>query len=270
MNTLDRQGRSGTLPVRWRVIAGGVLLVGVIVAMALLVEHDAAGQAPAADPSIGDLFKRHGYLAGFFLIYVEESGIPLFIPGDAFLLYVGHRLPDNLPALVAAWLGMTLAVILGASNLYLLSRRYGRRLLEHRFAGSLHLTPDRMVRAEMTFRRWGPWALIVGRHVPGLRLPLTVVAGILKLEYHVFAISVAVSSAVWTAAFLILGAVFGDDVERSIRATPALYGGLAIVAIVLVAAVIAVRARPRRTISPVARVRPERWKSGLARKEPCK
>ncbi len=99
----------------------------------------------------------HGYLAGFFLIYVEESGIPLFIPGDAFVLYVGHRMPHNLPALVAAWLGMTLAVILGASKLYLLSRRYGRRLLEHRFAGSLHLTPDRMVRAEITFRRWGPW-----------------------------------------------------------------------------------------------------------------
>ncbi len=88
-------------------------------------------------------------------------------------------------------------------------------------------------------------ALIVGRHVRGLRLPLTVVAGILKLEYRVFAISVAVSSAVWTAAFLILGAVFGDDVERSIRATPVLYGGLATFAILLVAGVIAVRSRRR-------------------------
>jgi membrane protein DedA with SNARE-associated domain len=239
----DRQDGHGMLPVRWRLVAGVVLLLGVIVAMALLVEHDAAGQAAAADPSIGDLLKRHGYLAGFFLIYVEESGIPLFIPGDAFLLYVGHRLPHNVPALVAAWLGMTLAVILGASNLYLFSRRYGRRLLEHRFAGLLHLTPDRMVRAEISFRRWGPWALIVGRHVPGVRLPLTVAAGILELEYRVFAISVAVSSAAWTAAFLVLGAVFGDDVERSIRSSPALYGVLGLAAILLVAAVVAVRAR---------------------------
>ncbi len=249
MNTSDREIGHETLPMWWRLVAGAVLLLVVIVAMALLVEHDAAGQVPAADPSIGDLLKRHGYLAGFFLIYVEESGIPLFIPGDAFLIYVGHRLPHNLPALVAAWLGMTLAVILGASNLYLLSRRYGRRLLEHRLAGLLHLTPDRMVRAEITFRRWGPWALIVGRHVPGLRLPLTVIAGILKLEYRVFAISVAVSSAAWTAAFLILGAVFGDDVEGRISSTPVLYGVLALAVILVVVAVIAVRARRRGLIA---------------------
>jgi len=245
LNVSDRNDPRGKLVMLWRQIAGGLMLIGIIFAIGLLVEHEAVGHAPDVEPSITDLLRRHGYLAGFFLIYIEESGIPLFIPGDAFLLYVGHRLPDNLPALVAAWLGMTLAVILGASNLYLLSRRYGRRLLAHRLASFLHLTPDRMVRAEITFRRWGPWALIVGRHVPGLRLPLTVVAGILKLEYRVFAISVAVSSATWTAGFLILGAAFGDDVERSIRSTPALYGGLAIVAIVLVAAVIAVRARRR-------------------------
>lgn len=182
---------------------------------------------------------------GFLLVYIEESGVPLFVSGDAFLLYVGHRLPHNVPALIAAWLGMILAVILGASNLYLVSRRYGRRLLEHRFAGMLHMTPDRIVRAELTFRRWGPWALIVGRHVPGLRLPLTVVAGILELEYPLFAISVAVSSALWTAAFLTLGAVFGDDVARSIRSAPLVYA-LAMAAILVVAVVIAAWARLNR------------------------
>jgi membrane-associated protein len=222
-----------------------VLLLGVIAGMALLVEHDAAGQAPAADTTIAALLKRHGYLVGFLLVYIEESGVPLFISGDAFLLYLGHRLPHNVPALITAWLGMILAVVLGASNLYLIARRYGRRLLEHRFAGLLHLTPDRMVRAELTFRRWGPLALIVGRHVPGLRLPLTVAAGILELEYPVFAISVAVSSATWTAAFLALGAVFGDNVVRSIRSAPLVYA-LAVAAALVAVAVIIVRARLNR------------------------
>ena len=245
MRTPGREIDRGTVPGRWHVVAGAVLLLGVIAGMALLVEHDAAGQAPAAETSIGDLLKRHGYLVGFLLVYIEESGVPLFVSGDAFLLYVGHRLPHNVPALIAAWLGMILAVILGASNLYLLSRRYGRRLLEHRFAGMLHLTPDRIVRAELAFRRWGPWALIVGRHVPGLRLPLTVVAGIFELEYPVFAISVALSSAAWTAAFLTLGAVFGDDVARSIRSTPLVYA-LAMAAILVVAVVIAACARLNR------------------------
>lgn len=242
---ISRESGRGMVPGRWHVVAGAVVLLGVIAGMALLVEHDAAGQGPTADTSIGDMLRRNGYLAGFLLVYVEESGVPLFISGDAFLLYVGHRLPQNVPALTAAWLGMILAVVLGASNLYLFARRYGRRLLGCRTAGLLHLTPDRMLRAEATFQRWGPWALIVGRHIPGLRLPLTVVAGILELDYRVFAISVAVSSAAWTAAFLTLGAVFGDGFVRSLMSTPLLYA-LALVAIVAVAAGIVVRARLKR------------------------
>ena len=249
MNTQDGESRRSSgrdnLPRRWHLVASAALLLGLVAVIGLLVEHDAASQAPAADVSIADVLKRNGYLFGFLLVYIEESGVPLFIPGDAFLLYVGHRLPHNVPALIVAWLGMILAVVLGASNLYLIARRYGRRLLAHRLAGLLHLTPDRMLRAEVTFQRWGPWALIVGRHVPGLRIPLTVIAGVLELDYRVFAISVAVSSAAWTAAFLSIGAVFGDDVVRSLRSTPLLYA-LALAAFAAVAAGFVVRARLKR------------------------
>ena len=231
-------------PVR---IAGGALVVVlVIMLMALLVEHDAASQAPDADSSIRSLLMQDGYLVGFALLYIEESGVPLFIPGDAFLAYVGHRLPHNVPVFLAAWIGFVLAVTFGATNLYLLSRRYGRRLLEHRFAGLLHLTPERLDTAERSFRRWGPWALIFGRHILGLRVPLTVAAGVLKLPYRTFAISVAISSAAWAAVFLMLGLFFGDSVERSLRSHPLLYfaGGAAIVAAVVVIAVVRVRRRP--------------------------
>jgi membrane protein DedA with SNARE-associated domain len=226
-----------------RVTGGAIVVVLVIVLMVLLVEHDAAGQAPDADSSIRSLLMQDGYLVGFALLYIEESGVPLFIPGDAFLAYVGHRLPHNVPVFLAAWIGFVLAVTFGATNLYLLSRRYGRRLLEHRFAGLLHLTPERLDTAERSFRRWGPWALIFGRHILGLRVPLTVAAGVLKLPYRTFAISVAISSAAWAAVFLMLGLFFGDSVERSLRSHPLLYfaGGAAIVAAVVVIAVVRAR-----------------------------
>jgi membrane-associated protein len=227
----------------WRILGGIVLLIAVIVGMWLLIEHDASGETPQADTSIREILQQDGYLVGFALIYIEESGIPLFIPGDAFLLYVGHRLPRNFPVLFAAWLGFTLAVTLGASNLYLLARRYGRRLLEHRFARILHLTGDRLDRAEGWFARWGPWTLIFGRHIPGARVPLTVAAGVLKLRYRVFAISVAVSSAAWAGVFLLLGVIFGDSIERSIRSTPLLYGGVAAGIVVLVVGIALFRSR---------------------------
>jgi membrane protein DedA with SNARE-associated domain len=231
------------LSARWRVIGGVGVVIAVIVIMWFLVEHDASGELPSADRSIGELLRDDGYLAGFALIYIEESGPPLFIPGDAFLLYVGHRLPHDFPILFAAWLGFTVAVTLGATNLYLLSRRYGRRLLQYRLARFLELTPTRLDRAEEWFARFGPWTLVFGRHIPGFRVPLTVAAGILKLRYRVFAISVAVSSAAWAAVFLLLGVLFGDSLERSIRSSPLVYGGGAALIIVAIVGVAFLRSR---------------------------
>jgi alkaline phosphatase len=93
------------------------------------------------------------------------------------------------------------------------------------------------------FDRYGPWTLIFGRHIPGLRVPLTVAAGVLKLRYWVFAVSVAVSSAVWAGLFLILGAVFGPSLERSIRSSPLIYVGAAVALVLVVAFVAVVRSR---------------------------
>jgi membrane protein DedA with SNARE-associated domain len=234
-----------SFPTIWRVIGGVLLLAGVILVIGVLVENDARGELPGADASIGGLLREFGYLAGFALIYIEESGIPLFIPGDAFLVYVGHALPYSFPILFAAWLGFILAVILGSTNLYLVSRRYGRRLLEHRLARFLHLTPARLEEAEHWFRRYGPWALIFGRHIPGFRVPLTVAAGILELPYRAFVISVALSSSIWAGLFLALGAVFGASVVRSIRANTWIYAGVVVAVVVIVVAVVWLRSRRR-------------------------
>jgi membrane protein DedA with SNARE-associated domain len=190
-------------------LASGLLL---LIALAAISELQV--EPPGVWPALRDAIKRFGYLGGFLLIYVEESGIPLFVPGDVFLVYVGHRLPANWWVWLAAWTGFVAAVVLGSMNLYLLSRRLGHRVLAHPIARFLHLTPERLARAESGFRRWGPWAVIVGRHVPGLRVPITVAAGILGMEFRVFLISVAISSGVWAAVFLALGIAYGESVAR--------------------------------------------------------
>jgi membrane protein DedA with SNARE-associated domain len=146
------------------------------------------------------------------LLYVEESGVPIFVPGDVLIIYAGHQTARDPIALVAAWVLAVLAVTLGATNLYLLARWLGRRLLSGRLGLVLHLTPERLDRAEATFRRWGPVALIFGRHIPGGRIPITVAAGILEVPYPIFAGCVALSSAIWAGGWLAAGVAFGDSV----------------------------------------------------------
>jgi len=198
------------------------LVAGLLASLLVIVVLAAAGDLMEAPNGLwsatGLAIKRFGYLGGFLLIYLEESGIPLLIPGDVFLVYVGHRLPSNLWAWIAAWSGFVVAVVLGSMNLYLLSRRLGRRALTHPLARFLHVTPERLAEAERHFRRWGPWTIIVGRHIPGLRVPITVAAGVLGLDFRMFMISVTVSSAIWAAIFLTVGIVYGESAVRFLHA----------------------------------------------------
>jgi membrane protein DedA with SNARE-associated domain len=108
-------------------------------------------------------------------------------------------------------------VVLGATNLFFISRRFGRRLAEGRFAHVIHLSPERLQRAEKWFERYGVLAIIFGRHIPGFRVPITLAAGVFRVPYPLFAASVAVSTAIWAGVFLILGINFGGRVEAFIR-----------------------------------------------------
>lgn len=156
----------------------------------------------------------HTFLAGYGLLYIEESGIPLPAPGDVFVVYVGAHIPRNLVTWVVAWLGLILAVTLGATNLFFISRRFGQRLVHSQFAELVHLSPERLARAEKWFARYGMLAIIFGRHIPGFRVPITVAAGTFKVSYRVFVVGVAISTAIWAGIVLIIGINYGPRIQR--------------------------------------------------------
>lgn len=209
--------RSGRV-LRWAAIGGGVLILIVILALVY-------GDLPEYLRPRGarQFFRHYPYSAGFALLYVEESGVPLPAPGDVFVLFVGAHIPRNAFAFVGAWLGLIVAVTLGATNLFFISRRFGRRLVESRYAAYVHLTPSRVVVAERWFRRWGLLAIIFGRHIPGFRVPITVAAGAFKVSYPVFAIGVAVSTAIWAGVVLIIGINYGSRLEQFLRVHSFMY-----------------------------------------------
>jgi len=136
--------------------------------------------------------------------------------------YIGLRSHGTL-AWIASWLAIIIAVAFGATNLYLVARRWGRPLVEGRLGNAFHLTPQGLRRAERSFARWGPFALIFGRHIPGARMPITIAAGILRVRYPLFIGCVAVSTAIWAAIFLVIGDVIGKQVAAIVHAHPLAY-----------------------------------------------
>ena len=200
----------------------GLLTLAVVIVLAL-VYGDLPEFLRIGGRTMRDFLARHLFIPGFVLLYIEESGIPLPAPGDVFVMYVATRVPQNFFAWIVAWLGLVAAVVLGASNLFLISRRFGRRLVEHRYAEMLHLSPERIARAEAWFNRYGVFAIIFGRHIPGFRIPITVACGIFGVPYRVFAPSVAVSTAIWAGVVMIIGINYGPRLESLLRAHTQLY-----------------------------------------------
>jgi membrane protein DedA with SNARE-associated domain len=213
------------------------------------------GQLPelTAGPTraLGSLLPALSRNAAYPLLYIEESGVPLPLPGDVIVMYMGHQLASApVSAWVPVWAGMVTAQVLGAINLFLLSRRLGRDFPNTRLGRFLHVDERRMQRAEAWFQKWGPWVLVFGRHVPGLRIVLTVAAGVSRLGLVPFVASVAVSSAAWVAFFLFLGARFGGTVGHLLD----LHRGNYVLLPVLLALAVATYAWYRRQRLGAARV----------------
>jgi membrane-associated protein len=235
--------------------AAALVALAVLVVLALLY-----GDLPEVwrfgGRMLGEFYRNNAYLPGFAALYVEESGVPLPAPGDVFVMYVGIHVPHHLVAWIAAWLGLIVAVLLGATNLYLISRKYGRQLAESSVAEYFHLSHERLVRAERWFRRYGVLAIIFGRHIPGFRIPITVAAGVFQVPYRVFAPSVAVSTAIWAGVVLTIGIKYGPHLAELLRAHSFLYFAWGAIVVGLVLSIFIRRQLRRRRGLPVEK--PER------------
>src|SRR5258708_4556634 len=116
---------------------------------------------------------RNVRIAGVAILVSAAIVVSAILQGDV---------PRHLAAWLTAWLGLIGVVVRGATNLFFISKRYGRRLAEGRLGEVVHLNSERLARAERWFKRYGVFAIIFGRHIPGFRVPITVAAGVLRVR----------------------------------------------------------------------------------------
>ena len=169
------------------------------------------------------------------VIALEELGVPLPMPGDVIVVYLGFRLAAGTMTIPEIIPQMLIGILLGSSGLFLVGRRWGRRMLL-RYGFIWHLTESRRRRAEQVIRRFGFLGVAIGRHV-GLRCPMSLFAGAFGLSVARFVMAVATSTLLWMVLWLEVGSVVGASAADAIKRLS--YGGV-VVAVLAYAAVFVV------------------------------
>ncbi len=113
--------------------------------------------------------------AALGLLVLTEAGLPIPVPGDLLMIFLGERASAGALPLWGAVLAAEAVAFVGLALLFILVRGPAAVTLR-RVGPRAGLTPERLARVHGAVERRGPRVIAVGRATPGLRT-LTVVAG---------------------------------------------------------------------------------------------
>ncbi len=125
----------------------------------------------------------------------------------------GSHIGFGAGALVALALAGTLGYLAGALVGWAIGLYGGRPLLE-RHGRWLHLSPERLDRAERWFARWGNLGVLLGRITPVVRSFVSIPAGVFEMRLAPYTLFTLVGSAIWAFAFAGAGYGLGTSYQR--------------------------------------------------------
>jgi membrane protein DedA with SNARE-associated domain len=165
---------------------------------------------------------------------LKEVGIPSPGVTQGALVYAGYQLAagqhlSGALIIIAVYVGSLCGALLAFS----FGRSLGARLAGRR-GGLLRLSARDVERAKARLGRGTFWAVTVGRMIPAIMAPLSLVAGMMRVQVTPFAASVSLSTLAWAGLLAGVGAAGVGVFDRA-----ALRAGAPFLAIFTIAAVLA-------------------------------
>jgi membrane protein DedA with SNARE-associated domain len=185
--------------------------------------------------SPSQILRDLGY-AGLALLMVAETVFPP-IPSEAVLPLAGFLVEQGEFGLVAVLATSTAGSVAGAVLLYEAARHGGRPFAD-RFLRFARQDPAKLEQAERWFARRGPWVVLVGRCIPGVRSLVSLPAGVLCMPRWEYLLFTFIGSAVWNSVLVGAGYALGSQWERVSEVIGPLSKPLLAVVVVAVAGVL--------------------------------
>ena len=171
------------------------------------------------------------------LLAALENVIPP-LPTDAAVAlgaFLSHR---GVTTPLGVFLVIWICNMFGATVVYVLARRYGRRLFASR-AGRRLVSPRALAVIEREYLRFGIAGIFVARFLPGFRAMVAPFAGLAALGVARTLIPMGIASALWYGAITLLGTALGaewgrlEQILHRVNSTLGIVGGLVALALLV-------------------------------------
>ncbi|CAH0156653.1 putative membrane protein Rv2637 [Peribacillus sp. Bi96] len=154
------------------------------------------------------LLEHYGYFGIIFALIGGIVGLP--IPDEVLLTYIGYNVFQGelsyLISIVSAFVGATVGISLS----YFIGYKFGLPLLE-KFGPKIHITEQKINRTKNLFKKFGPYLLLFGYFIPGVRHLTAYMAAVNRFSFRKFIIYAYAGALIWSFTFITLGRILGEN-----------------------------------------------------------
>lgn len=163
---------------------------------------------------IMEFIVHYGYAGLVLILAGGVVGLP--VPDELLLTFVGYNVSQGFMTYVSAVLCGLIGAMLGITISYLLGKQFGLPLLQ-KLGPKFGITDKRIQRTQLLFDKYGPFLLIIGYFLPGVRHLTAYFAGISSLGFRRFCAYAYGGAFIWVTLFVTLGLKLGDNWHTVVR-----------------------------------------------------
>jgi membrane protein DedA with SNARE-associated domain len=181
-----------------------------------------------------DILLSHGsYLLITLVLILTGSGLP--IPEEVPVIAAGILSANGTLHPLAAFACCLFGAVVGDSIMYWIGYHFGRGVLREHPLWARWVTPEREARIEERFRQHGLKVFFVSRFLVGLRSPVYLTAGILRVSFRRFVLIDLFCASAVVGTFFGLTYLFGQYIPQLVHQAAGWLTGAVVVALACVA-----------------------------------
>jgi membrane protein DedA with SNARE-associated domain len=151
----------------------------------------------------------YGYLGVFVLMAFESTALP--VPAEVVLPPAAYWAAQGKLNIWLVILAATAGSWVGSAFSYWIAVKLGRPIVE-KYGKFVHLSADRLRKADAWFEEYGGGGIFVARLLPVIRHLISIPAGLFRMNFTVFSITTIAGAALYNGALSWFGMrVIGDQ-----------------------------------------------------------